>query len=95
MCSISVGRPGPAGISLDSCWPCPFSFLMCLYVSQASTTAITPATEPTTLAIIVILLSLLPLDEPVGDAIGDVDVEVGAARPVFPIPPGAARTKDI
>ena len=65
---------------------------MCWYVSQAITTAITPATEPTTLAIIVILLSLLLLlDEPLGDAIGEVDVEVGAGCSVLPVPPGVAK----
>ena len=54
------------------------------------TTAITPATDPTTLAIIVILLSVLPVDELVGDAPGDVKVEVGVDCPVLATLPGVA-----
>ena len=38
----------------------------------------------------VILLLSRPLDEPVGVAIGEVDVDVGSACPVLPIPPGVA-----
>lgn len=53
-------------------------------------TAITPATEPTTVAMTVIWLLSRPPDEPVGEATGVVDVDVGSACPVFPIPPGVA-----
>ena len=42
------------------------------------TTAITPAADPTMLAMIVTLLSPPPSAEPLGDATGDDDVEVGA-----------------
>ena len=59
-------------------------------MNQAITTAITPATEPTTLAMTVILLSWSPSDELVGVELEEVGVEVGADRPVFPIPPGVA-----
>ena len=54
------------------------------------TTAITPATEPTILAIIVILLSLFLLDGLLEGVVGEVDVDVGPGCTVLPVPPGVA-----
>ena len=64
---------------------------MRLHATMAMITAITPATEPTTVAMTVILLLSRPPDEPVGEATGEVEVEVGLFCPVFLIPPGVAK----